>query len=346
MIMKATRLYAIALLAMTVCLGLTSCSKDEELITLKSGEFKSGDLYYRITSYNTVEVFNPNGYLYKGSSAIIPHEVKYKGNIYRVTSIGNAFSDQDITYVSIPNSVTTIGQRAFSNCYGLTSIELPNSVTTIGQSAFSNCYGLTSVELANSVTKIGQWAFIDCYNLKSINIPTGVTEIGYGAFQYCRKLIIPDIPGTVKKIGDNAFLSCDYSRLSAINIPDGVTWIGNNAFEADYIGAVPSSVTSITIPNSVTNICKGAFYYHDNVNTIVLGKGLKVLESAFDVAPNVDLNVYCLATTPPKGTSDFQFDDNVTVYIPKGSKNSYEAKDSDWRGCNFVELDEEDFPAN
>ena len=321
--MKATRLYAIALLAMTVCLGLTSCSKDEELITLKSGEFKSGDLYYRITSYNTVEVFNPNGYLYKGSSAIIPYEVKYKGNIYRVTSIGNAFSYLDITYVSIPNSVTTIGQKAFSSCYGLTSVELPNSVTTIGQSAFSNCY-----------------------NLESINIPTGVTEIGNGAFRYCSKLIIPDIPGTVKKIGDNAFLSCDYSRLSAINIPDGVTWIGDNAFEADYIGAVPSSVTSITIPNSVTNICKGAFYYHDNVNTIVLGKGLKVLESAFDVAPNVDLNVYCLATTPPKGTSDFQFDDNVTVYIPKGSKNSYEAKDSDWRGCNFVELDEEDFPAN
>lgn len=341
--MRTTKLLNIALLAMAVCLGLTSCSKDEEWITLKSGEFKSGDLYYRITSYNTVEVFKPNGYLYKGSSAIIPYEVKYKGNIYRVTSIGNAFSYLDITYVSIPNSVTTIGQSAFTYCDGLTSVELPNSVTTIGRSAFSNCSGLTSVELPNSVTKIGQRAFINCYNLESINIPTGVTEIGNGAFQDCSKLIIPDIPGTVKKIGEYAFCYCDYSRLSAINIPDGVTWIGYRAFLSDD---ALNSVTSITIPNSVTNICEGAFGGHNNVNTIVLGKGLKVLEPAFDVAYNVDLNVYCLATTPPKGTPNFGLVKNVTVYIPKGSKDSYEAKDSDWRRCNLVELDEEDFPAN
>ena len=161
---------------------------------------------------------------------------------------------------------------------------------------------------------------------------------------YSSKLIIPDIPGTVEEIGYGAFANCDYSRLSAINIPDGVTWIGILAFKSSYNAS--SSVTSITIPNSVTNICEDAFYGHNNVNTIVLGKGLKVLESAFDVASNVNLNVYCLATTPPKGASDFPYKDNVTVYIPKGSKDSYEAKDSDWRGCKFVELDEEDFLAN
>ena len=328
--MRTTKLLNIALLAMVVCLGLTSCSKEEDL---RLDDFKSGDLYYMVLSNNTLAVIQPHGgeyYTYEISRAIIPHKVKYKGNIYTVTSIGDLafYNDKNLTYVSIPNSVTSIDIGAFSNCTSLTSIELPNSVTNIDQDAF-----------------------MECYNLESINIPTGVTHIGSRAFSSCHKLELPDIPGTVEEIVPYTFYHCDYSRLSAINIPDGVKRIYNSAFAAKK--DAPSSVTSITIPNSVTDIYGGgafrgggAFSGHNNVNTIVLGKGLKVLEDAFDVAPNVDLNVYCLATTPPKGSSGFPYRSNVTVYIPKGSKDSYEAKDSDWIGCNFVELDEEDFPAN
>ena len=68
----------------------------------------------------------------------------------------------------IPNSVTSIGEYAFSLCTGLTSITIPNSVTSIGERAFSYCYGLTSITIPNSVTEIGEGAFFYCSGLTSV----------------------------------------------------------------------------------------------------------------------------------------------------------------------------------
>ena len=72
------------------------------------------------------------------------------------------------TSVTIPNSITYIGELAFSGCRGLTSVTIPNSVTSIGRSAFSGCSGLTSVTIPNSVTSIGWYAFEDCSGLTSV----------------------------------------------------------------------------------------------------------------------------------------------------------------------------------
>ena len=75
-----------------------------------------------------------------------------------------------ITDLVIPNSVTSIGDSAFSDCYGLTSVTIPYSVTSIGEGAFAGCSGLTSVTIGNSVTSIGDSAFSDCYGLTSVTI--------------------------------------------------------------------------------------------------------------------------------------------------------------------------------
>ena len=88
----------------------------------------------------------------------------------------------------IPNSVTTIGERAFDNCRYLTSIEIPNSVTTIGNRAFECCTSLTSITIPNSVTTIGGWAFFSCYGLTSVTIGNSVTTIGLDAFYRCTGL--------------------------------------------------------------------------------------------------------------------------------------------------------------
>ena len=87
--------------------------------------------------------------------------------------------------IIVGDSVTTIGEYAFSYCSSLTSITIPNSVTTIKEYAFSNCSSLTSVTIPNSVTTIGDNAFNGCSSLTSVTIPNSVTKIGEGAFHSC-----------------------------------------------------------------------------------------------------------------------------------------------------------------
>ena len=115
---------------------------------------------------------------------------------------------KDISY-TIPEGVTSIGERAFGWCGSLTSITIPNSVTSIGVSAFYDCRSLTSIEIPNSVTSIGGYAFSSCYSLINITIPEGVTGIGKSAFILCDSLINITIPSSVTSIGDTAFCSCN-----------------------------------------------------------------------------------------------------------------------------------------
>ncbi len=93
-----------------------------------------------------------------------------------------------LTEVSIPNSVITIGTRAFRECTGLTSVNIPNSVTEIGMRAFRDCSSLTEVTIPNSVTLIDNETFYGCTSLKEVTIPESVTSIGGSAFYNCTGL--------------------------------------------------------------------------------------------------------------------------------------------------------------
>ena len=89
---------------------------------------------------------------------------------------------------TIPDSVTIIGDSAFSHCTSLTSVTIPDSVTSIGNRAFADCTSLTSVTIPNSVTIIGDSAFSNCTSLTSVTIPDSVTSIGGSAFSHCDNL--------------------------------------------------------------------------------------------------------------------------------------------------------------
>ena len=140
-----------------------------------------------------------------------------------------------LTSVTIPNSVTTIGQNAFAGCRALTSVTIPNSVTKIGDDAFSDCSELTSVIIPNSVIKIGDRAFSDCSELTSVTIPNSVTTIGYGTFSGCNALTSVTIPNSVTTIGILTFRDC--TNLQKVNIGNSVKTIRISAF---------SNCTSIT----------------------------------------------------------------------------------------------------
>ena len=104
-----------------------------------------------------------------------------------------------VTNLVIPDSVTSIGERAFSFCRSLTSVTIPDSVTSIGESAFYYCRSLTSINIPDSVTSIGSNAFYECRSLTSVAIGNGVTSIGNEAFSWCSQLADINYNGSMEE---------------------------------------------------------------------------------------------------------------------------------------------------
>ena len=143
-----------------------------------------------------------------------------------------------IKRVIIGDSVTTIGNYAFSGCSSLTSVTIPNSVTTIGNYAFSGCSSLTSVTIPNSVTTIGNYAFSYCSSLTSVTIPNSVTTIREAAFSDCSSLTSVTIPNSVTTIGDKAFSNYNAKIIWLTNTPPdgyrnvkgGIHYVANDLY--------------------------------------------------------------------------------------------------------------------
>ena len=239
-------------------------------------------IYYTLSN-NEAYVASPGNNTYSGEVKI-PHSITYLGLTYNVTRIeDNAFySSQELTSVSIPDGIITIGKKAFQGCHELANITFPNSITTIGEDAFLGCYSLENIFIPYSVTSIGERAFSRCKaniiiderntvydNRNNCNaiiktedniliagfattiIPNSVTCIGNSAFYGCIGLKEVIIPSNVISIGEEAFSSC--TELSSVFIPENVTSIGKNAFYRCY------DLTNISIPNSIVSLGNDAF---------------------------------------------------------------------------------------
>ena len=225
------------------CTGLTSITIPESVTSIGGGAFEdcysltailvdaNNEVYDSRNDCNAIIETSSNTLIAGCMTTVIPESV---------TSIGDyAFSGcSGLTSINIPESVTSIEYYAFSGCTGLTSITIPESVTSIGSRAFSGCSGLTSINIPESVTSIGDWAFSGCSSLTSILVDAN-NEV-YDSRNDCNAIIETSsntliagcmttvIPESVTSIGNWAFSGC--SGLTSINIPESVTSIGDDAF--------------------------------------------------------------------------------------------------------------------
>ncbi len=252
---------------------------------------------------------------------VIADSVVCNGETYVVSAIDEkAFKKCDsIITITIPASITSIGNDAFIYCNGLVNtyylgtlagwcqmqfgnqnsnpvslshnlsiggediahLVIPDSVTSIANYAFYGCTALTSITLHNSLTSMGISVFSGCTGLIGVTIPNGITTIPDEAFFNCTGLTSITLPNSVTSIGNSAFSNC--SSLTSITFPSGLTTTGPAAF------ANCTSLTDITFPDSLKTISQWCFMYCTGLHSIRVPDGTTTIEEgAFCGCADID----------------------------------------------------------
>ena len=244
---------------------------------------------------------------YAFSEAESLEEISFAPNSQLQTIGEGAFSNagplRSVTFAA-NSQLQTIGDYAFAGGNQITTLTIPNSVETIGVEAFNISGSLVSLTLGNGLRTIGDYAFAGGNQITTLTIPNSVETIGVGAFTSSSSLVSLTLGNGLRTIGDNAFSGT--SSLTSLIIPDGVRFIGASAFEEDF------RLETLRIPSTVESIGAGAFdgttalrsfqycgtaAQRENLNLENAGLGRKeILPCPSDPAPTVD------PTTPQTST--------------------------------------------
>ncbi|KAK8839440.1 hypothetical protein M9Y10_031793 [Tritrichomonas musculus] len=245
------------------------CHHNDITDYIKDNLSNRSDMAEVLSSDFTQCIINSDNYYYFPTD--IEHIITHNTNKNDFSISMLCFS---ITTITIPSSVTTIGDNAFANCLLLTQITIPPTVASIGSRAFFNCKSMKNIIIPSCLTIINDETFRNCLSLTEISVPSSVKEIGEGAFCGCQSLKQISFP-PVSTIKNNTFKDC--ISLAEIEIPDTVTSIGDFAFNRC------SSLTKITVPSLVKSIGFYAFRACTSLNEINLPNSLEIIrENAFE----------------------------------------------------------------
>ncbi len=295
-------------------------------------------IYYTTSDKNVVVPAEGAGF---GANIVSNDYVDLKGILAfdgSVTEIGaHAFEGSEtLIGMTIPTTVTSIGDYAFAGCTSLgapntpsgaditeptkgpnrsgeTTFVIPAGVTSIGAHAFEDCSSLTSIIIPEGVRTIGAYAFYGCTSLTSITIPSTVTNIGDQAFAGCANLSSIDLPEGVE-MGINVFMG--RTGITSVTIPEGTTSIG------DYAYAWCTNLTEVIIPDSVTSIGEHAFEMCESLTEVIIPDSVTSIgESAFEDCENIiNINI-------PDGITSIErktfagCQDLTKIKIPDGVKS-------------------------
>ena len=266
--------------------------------------------------------------------------VKFPSSLRQI--YGSAFSETTaLQTVTFNDGLDGIGSSAFSGS-GLTTVTLPNSLTYLGDYAFSSCKDLASISIGTGITEIPYNCFTGCNALTSVDLPEHVTSIGGGAYSYCNGLVSITLPGSIQTVGASAFASC--SNLEEVVIPDNVTTLGEKAFQYD------SKLKYVQIGKGITTLEKDLFNSCESLSSVELSEGLTAVKAfvfedcsslktvtfpstlttlsestSFGWSPE---SLYFLGTQPATGerSTDEPFYglyDKTKVYVPESAFDDY-----------------------
>lgn len=229
------------------------------------------------TKSGTVEITAYNG---DSVNIIIPKKIRGKTVVQIAQS---AFAKTDITSVEIPDTVTSVGEKAFANCEKLERVKIGNSVKSIGNSCFYNCKSLADINIPASVEKLEDAAFLYCSALTSPAIEDGANFVmkdgilydkGYTTAYWISSnadLSNYTFPPTLKKL--TAYLFTGHGELTTFTVPHGVTEIPQAAF------LICKSLQRVTLHDNVTKIGDGAFLGCENLKQMYISKNVTQIGS-------------------------------------------------------------------
>lgn len=229
------------------------------------------DFFIKPLTDTTAEI---TGYAGDGGNVIIPDTI----GGYTVTKIGDQafYQNKNLKNVTLPEGVTEIGFKAFAGAF-ITGIKMPDTVTTLGNNAFSYCINLTDVTLSKNIKVIPNNAFSFCTRLESITIPEGVEDIDISAFQSCYHLASVSFPDSLNTVGEYAFA---YTAIKNLTLPEGLEEIRSQAF------FMCEKMESAIIPSTVKTIGKWAFGSCFSLTDLIICDGVEKIEAyAFDSSP-------------------------------------------------------------
>ena len=244
---------------------------------------------------------------YTGDAAEVEIPAEIEG--LPVTKLGDQLFEgcENLTRVTLPDSITTIGEGAFARCYNLAEINIPEGVTSLADVTFDNCYALTNLEFPAGFTSIGTSCFRGCSGLTEIILPEGVTSLSIAAFAGCSGLTKILLPQSVTSIGTNALYACSNLVARVYEGSYAHTWCVENGQAYELIVAeqplpyeytiangevtitgYTGTETAIEVPATiedcpVTAIGGNAFAFQVNLTSVTLPAGVKRIgDYAFD----------------------------------------------------------------
>ena len=242
-----------------------------------------GICYNLITKSKKAMVTSSRNKYYEGD-VVIPSTVTYEGTVCNVVGIENQafYKCKDLTSVTIPASVLTIGSYAFYNCKSLMRVTFEgDGLTSMGEVAFGGCGSITNLSLPNTLADIPEGAFLQCIGLKNINLPNSLITIGESAFYECSSLTSVVIPETVTALGEAVFSGC--SSLTSFRLSKNIKEIPEEAFSECI------ALNHVVIPEGVEIIGEGAFGNCAGIMELYLPSSLTEIDGSFSGLESLQL---------------------------------------------------------